>query len=232
MNPEDDNGARTRALERIRSSYRTFENGRSDRWQGTDPGSRLVQAERDAWLLTELRAYSPERVVDIGSGDGFVARMLDEHVRRPDYFGIDLLPERVALARRLTPWGRFEEGSADQLPLPDGWANAVVALTVFSSIPDPQLRLEIAREVDRVTAADGVVLVYDLRYPSPWNGLVQPIRRAELARLFPGWQIESHSITLLPPLARTPLAAGARRYGAWRSIGVLRSHRASVIKRP
>jgi hypothetical protein len=52
-----------------------------------------------------------------------------------------------------------------------------------------------------------------------------------LERLFPGARVESHTLTLLPPLARR-LAKSPRVYDRLASLPFLRSHRLSVVSFP
>lgn len=228
---ELDEEHRSAVLDDVASAYASYADGRSERWQDETPGSCLARTERDRWLLDALDVQPGMRVLDVGCGDGNLARLIEQGGVRPDFVGIDLLPERVDLARTLTPWARFESASADRMALEDGWADRIAAITMFSSVPDEAMRSRIALEMVRVASHGARIVIYDLRYPSPTNPHVRKVSRAEIERLFPGWSAASWSMTVVPPIARSPLAAGRRRYACLRSIGILRSHLGIVLTR-
>ena len=223
---------RDAALDRLRATYRRYAaTGYAQRWATHSGGDSPTVAERDAWLAVAVGQAGV--VLDIGCGDAGLALLLDRRNVRPErYIGLDLLEERVANARAAVPWGEFLVGSADQLPLPDASVDVVVAATLFSSLREPFLLRAVAAEIARVLRPGGRLVIYDLRYPSPRNRSVAPVRVSALKRLFPGWPIGLRSITLLPPIARSRLGAGSRRYRFLASVPFLRSHLAAVLVRP
>lgn len=193
----------------------------------------IVAAERDQWLVAALRPLGSAVVVDLGCGDGNVATTLDRAGIRPSrYLGVDLLPARIAEASAEIPWGEFHVAPADEVPLPNRTADAVVAMTMFSSVMDLSLRVLIAGEIRRILRPGGHLLVYDLRIPSPRNTTLRPVLPQDLASLFPGWPMTWRSMTLLPPLARTPLAGGPLRYRLLSAVPLMRSHIAAVLTNP
>jgi ubiquinone/menaquinone biosynthesis C-methylase UbiE len=228
-----DEGRRQVALDTIRETYAEYERSEyARRWSEADRGIRYAVAERDSWL-TDALIGGEECVVDIGCGDGNVALSLLRAGKAPArYVGIDLVADRVAAASARVPYGEFLVGSGDELSLEDASADAVVAFTLFSSILDDDLLNGIAAEINRVLRPGGRVLVYDLRYPNPFNRRIRPVTLSLLKHLFPAWSLRSTTMTLLPPLARTVLASGRRRYGALASIPLLRSHRGSLLVKP
>ena len=221
----------------IAATIRTYDSyissHHADRWSDDSPGIVAALRERDDWLTRALLPARAGTIVDIGCGDGALAVMLDAAGMRPArLLGVDILERRLGTARQRAPWAEFVEASADDLPLADGSAHAVVAMTLLSSITDDWFRVRVASEVSRVLAPGGRFLVYDLRYPSPRNRSVSPVTGAGLRRLFPSWSIHSETMTVLPPLARSPLAGGVSRYRLLRALPFLRSHLASVIIKP
>lgn len=223
---------REAALARLRATYRRYSaTGYAERWATHAVGESPTVAERDAWLADAIGQAGV--VLDIGCGDAGLALLLERRNVRPGrYIGLDLLEERIANARAGVPWGEFLVGSADQLPLPDSSVDVVVAATLFSSLREPFLLRAVASEIARVLRPGGRLVIYDLRYPSPRNRSVAPVRVSALQRLFPGWPIELRSITLLPPIARSRLGAGRRRYRFLASLPFLRSHLAAILVRP
>lgn len=223
---------RDAALGRLRSTYRKYTtSGYAKRWVAGRQGEMLAVAERDAWLVAAVGQAGT--VVDLGCGNGALALLLAERGQKPArYVGLDLLEERIAAARLAVPWGEFVVGSADRLPVLDGTADVVVMATLLSSLREPFLQTAVAVEVARLLRHGGRLVVYDIRYPSPRNRSVVPITVSGLERLFPHWLIDAQSITLLPPIARSALGAGARRYRWLAAIPWLRSHVAAVLVRP
>ena len=71
-------------------------------------------------------------VCDLGCGPGQIARYL--HERGVDAFGVDLSPEMVALARRLNPGLRFEQGDMRDLRALPAGDNAWGGIAAFYSI--------------------------------------------------------------------------------------------------
>ncbi len=99
------------------------------------------QDQREAWrdLLGRLAGSTPQRVVDVGCGTGFLALMVAEFGHTVT--GIDFAPQMLNLARqkarhaRLTVQFRLE--NAASLSDPDGTYDLVVARHVIWTQPDP-----------------------------------------------------------------------------------------------
>jgi SAM-dependent methyltransferase len=81
--------------------------------------------DRDLLDRFAARLSGRGRVCDVGCGPGHVGRYLAE--RGVDVFGLDLSPAMVALARRLNPAMRFEQGDLRALVLPDASLAGIVA---------------------------------------------------------------------------------------------------------
>jgi ubiquinone/menaquinone biosynthesis C-methylase UbiE len=235
---EDDNldsadSKRVHILAETADTYARYAaSGYGTRWSPVPGVFDPMGDEREAILVEAIGDVSSGMIVDLGCGGGHLALTLERRIGRPArYVGVDLLDDRIADARQRVPWGEFHVASGDRLPLADESVDVLVAATVFSSIPDAWFRGEIAREIGRVLRPHGRVVVYDIRYPSPGNPAVRPIRRKTLQEMFPGWAIATQTVTLLPPLARSPIGRGRRRYRALARIPFLRSHLLAVITR-
>jgi SAM-dependent methyltransferase len=231
--PRSADERRAKVLAEIADTYARYAaSGYVARWSKRQGALDPIGAEREALLVVAIGDVENRTVLDLGCGGGGLALTLERLVGRPaHYVGVDLLDDRIAGARERVPWAEFIVASGDRLPQDSASVDVLVAATLFSSIPDAWFRAEIAREIGRVLRPDGRIIVYDLRYPSPRNRAVQPIRRKELQQMFPGWKIATKTVTLLPPLARSPLGRGRLRYRAFSQIPVLRSHMLSVITR-
>lgn len=145
-----------------------------------------------------------QTILEVGCGNGYWLRELVKWGARPENLtGIDLLADRIAVARRLcAPAVKVECASAAQLPFSDGRFDLVFQSTVFTSILDADLKRYVAAEMLRVVKSDGLILWYDYHVNNPWNRDVRGIRRSEIAELFPDCRIELEPATLIPPLAR------------------------------
>lgn len=118
-----------------------------------------------------LRGLRPgERVVDVGSGAGFDALVAADAVG-PDgaVVGVDMTAEMLAAARRNaaeTGAGHvtFREGLAEELPVPDGWADVVISNGVFNLCAD---KAAVFAEVHRVLAPGGWLQFADIANGTP-----------------------------------------------------------------
>jgi SAM-dependent methyltransferase len=111
----------------------------------------------------ELLARVAERlrgrgiVCDLGCGPGHVGRYL--HEQGLDVVGVDLSDGMLAEARRLHPGLRFQRGDMTALDdVPDGAWAGVVAFYSLIHVP-PERRPTALREMRRVLAPDGLLLL-------------------------------------------------------------------------
>lgn len=125
-----------------------------------------------------LRPLAPgERVVDVGSGAGFDSFMAAAHVGTEGHVvGVDMTAEMLAKSRATAgllglDHVEFREGLAEQLPVPDGWADAVISNGVINLCADKR---SVFAEVFRVLRPGGVLQFADIangrpcpRRPSP-----------------------------------------------------------------
>lgn len=225
--------SREELLADTRRRYQWYrESGYSERWSTPSTGAAIAIADRNKWVLDSLSGVAGT-IVDLGCGSGDLAVLIDQAGLRPDrYIGVDLIEQQLEAARARVPSAEFYLASADQTSVASGSSEAVVAMTLLSSIPDDWFRQRIALEVDRVLQPGGRFIIYDLRYPSPRNGHVRPVNQRMLADLFPRWHLTTTALTLAPPLARSLLAAGPRRYALLESVPLLRSHIGAIITKP
>lgn len=95
-------------------------------------------------------------VCDMGCGPGQIARFLaDAGVR---VLGLDLSPEMLAHARRLSPDLEFREGNMLSLPLPDNTLAGITAFYAIVNLPVESLPV-VFREMHRVLKPMGLLLL-------------------------------------------------------------------------
>jgi SAM-dependent methyltransferase len=223
-------------VERLRRTYAA----RAERadWDGTQPGNRMILAERARAVarLLERHGFVPlagRRVLEIGCSHGDVLAGLARLGARPeDLVGVDLLPDRIAVARRRHPGLRFEVGNAEELPFADAAFDLVLAFTVFSSILDDRMSRRVSAEVRRVLRPGGALLWYDFRVDNPRNPDVRGIPPRRLAALFPDLVVARRTLTVLPPLARRLGPATRLAYPLLAALPPLRTHVLALLRRP
>lgn len=184
------------------------------------------------WAGHGWEGLGTRRMLEVGCGSGGNLQDLIRLGATPSCLsGIELLPERAALARDLLPSAvTLLEGDACRADVPPASQDAVLAFTLFSSLLDAAFRREMAETLWRWVAPDGGVLVYDLVVDNPRNPDVRRVPLQELQALFPEAQLQSHRLTLAPPIAR--------RLPAWmiepasQLLRPLRTHRLTWVAKP
>jgi SAM-dependent methyltransferase len=244
----------TREAERIRTEYRRRDAAAApgaSAW--LDPVYRIQLQELEWALLDEIdRADIPlagARALEVGCGSGyFLSRLLDFGVA--EAAGIDLVEERIAIARERYPRLELVVGDATGLPWPDASFGLVTQFTCLSSVLDHDVRRAIAAEMWRVLAPGGAVISYDIRPPrwpirlfrrlgalkvgsrqAPATTATAPVEISELRAWFPAADVLHRSVGLDPDLARLlarlrlPARLAAR-------VPPLRTHELAVVRKP
>ncbi len=129
--------------------------------------ARRTAAVDAAFLLPHL--CPGMEVVDLGCGPGSITLGLAEAVTPGEVVGIDLDPgaierARVMAAERGIANVRFEPGSAYEVPVPSGSADAVCAFNLLQHLADPLRALDEAR---RLLRPGGIVAVRSNDYGTP-----------------------------------------------------------------
>jgi ubiquinone/menaquinone biosynthesis C-methylase UbiE len=192
---------------RIREAYARRQGGSI--YSLFNPGHLLLVQERERRVLRLLERYGYDdldsrQILEVGCGKGYWLRDFVKWGARPENIvGIDLLADCISEARRLCPEDiRLKCGNVVELDFLDGTFDLVLQSTVFSSILDPRMKLQIASEILRVVKPTGLILWYDYHINNQKNPDVQAVKKGEIYHLFSGCKIELQRITLAPPLAR------------------------------
>jgi ubiquinone/menaquinone biosynthesis C-methylase UbiE len=138
-----------------------------------------------------------QRVLDIGCGPGYWARLLARAVGPDDLVvGTDPSPEMIVYAARKAGPGsacRFQVGTAEALDFPDGHFDVVVNSLMMHHLPE-DLRVPALPEMRRVLRPGGTLLAAEAQVPR--HGLGWRL----LARLH-SFDRMAHMVPNLEPLA-------------------------------
>jgi ubiquinone/menaquinone biosynthesis C-methylase UbiE len=140
MEPEREAPAAEADLKQRIAAYWTWRSNGFERAQGV-----RNELQKRAWLefLHGTAGAPPRRVLDVGTGTGFLALLLAELGH--DCKAIDLAPGMVEQARELARQRglevRFEVGDAESLAEADAAYDVVISRNVLWTLPDPQRAL-------------------------------------------------------------------------------------------
>jgi len=173
-----------------------------------NPGHLFItqQLEKDLIGLFDRHKVNPlnhKKILDIGCGAGSPLRELIKYGAQPENLcGIDLLPNAIEEAKRVSPNIDFRCGNAETLPFRSESFDIVMQFTTFTSILDDTMKRNTAKEMLRVLKADSIVLWYDYFVSKPTNPDVKGIGKREVISLFPDCTFDFSKVTLAPPIAR------------------------------
>jgi arsenite methyltransferase len=163
-----------------------------------------VVAQRRA-VLQALDLCPGERVLDIGSGPGFLAADSGLAVGESGRVcGIDISESMIAISRRRCAHlshVEFHHGNATQLPFPDGDFDVAVSTQVYEYLTDRDVTSALT-ELYRVLRPGGRVLVLDTDGDSlVWHAT----DRTRMARVLAAW--EDHCADFHLPAKLSPKLA-------------------------
>jgi SAM-dependent methyltransferase len=116
-----------------------------DKYASTNPIEQRMMRGFMAALDGQLEALAPQRILEVGVGEGHVLRRVRERFPDVPIVGLDLPDEALS-----DDW-RTERlpclfGDATALPFPDGGFDLVLAIEVLEHVPTPDAALaELAR---------------------------------------------------------------------------------------
>lgn len=139
----------TQLLELNARFYRSFADPFSATRQHPQPGA----ARLAAWLLSEASQALAQRLLDLGCGNGTLARYLQEKGFQGMYCGLDASEGLLETAKKKVSADNFSFLFADlsspawDAALPPGPFDAVFAFAVLHHLPAKELRLRLLRQV-------------------------------------------------------------------------------------
>lgn len=216
--------------EREEAVARTF-----DAWvrDGTATGMERRHKRLAERMLERLELPTNSRVLDLGCGDGWTARLVARRLTAGAVFGLDVSSEMVLLARRLSADLEntlFAPGAAEEIPWAEDYFTHVLSIESAYYWTDTVLA---AKEISRVTAYGGsfhVLINYyeENPYSAGWDretGLaLHRLSAEEWARLFRDAGFEEVATDQIPD--DSPISPGkppdelARRQGL-QAVGAL-----------
>lgn len=198
-------------VRRIMQAYEKRElAGKKKLYSPFNPAALYLDQHREREILSTLGGLlGPETpltgkiMLDLGCGDGGILREFVKYGAEPgNCYGIDLIPERIETARKLSPNMNFTCGNAERLPFIDETFDVVILFTVFSSILESSMKRNISSEVLRVLRWNGFALYYDFLVSDYRNSDVKGVMKRELRELFPECDLQLKRSTLAPPICR------------------------------
>lgn len=111
-----------------------------------------------SYRLHEYRDFKGKKVLDVGSGNGYV---LSKYAGEgADVFGIDITPAGIDLCQKrfelLDLKGDFRVADAQDIPFPDNTFDCVCSMGVLHHVPDTQKAID---EIHRVLKPGGRLIV-------------------------------------------------------------------------
>ena len=166
------------------------------------------------------------KLLEVGCGAGGNLLELLRMGFAPQHLaGVELLPERLAQARKVLPESvRLWLGDASRLDVAPASLDIVFQSTVFSSLLDEAFQQQLAQAMWRWVAPGGGVLWYDFTVDNPRNPDVRGVPLARVRQLFPQGQVTARRITLAPPIARTACRLHPGLYPLLNALPLLRTH--------
>jgi demethylmenaquinone methyltransferase/2-methoxy-6-polyprenyl-1,4-benzoquinol methylase len=141
------------------------------------------------FLVSRVDATSADTVLDVATGTGAVARELLRQ-KGCTVVGLDQSPEMLAEARRRLPEKvKLVEGTAEELPFPDGSFDALTFTYLLRYVSDPAATL---RGLARVVRPGGTIAGLEFAVPHgvwrPWWELyVRAVLPVAGRVISPGW---------------------------------------------
>jgi SAM-dependent methyltransferase len=197
--------------ERIKAVYtERKKSGKDSIYTFLRPSELFIFQQREREILKSLAEVNIDseniknkNILDVGCGYGTLLRDFIKYGANPENLhGIDLLPEHVEGAKKLAPNIFFSRGNAETLPYKNDFFDILLCFTVFSSILETKMALNIAQEILRILKKGGLLIWYDFFISHPLNPDTRGIGKKEIIRLFPDCNVTLHKITLAPPLTR------------------------------
>ena len=204
---------------------------RPDVWQTLQERQRAMLG---LFARAGLDDLSRLRLLEVGCGaGGNLLELLRLGFAPQNLSGIELLPERLALARAMLPEAlTLQGGDALDAPVEAQSLDIVFVSTVFSSLLDDAYQQRLADAMWSWLKPGGAVLWYDFTVDNPRNPDVRGVPLARLRVLFPQGRLRHRRVTLAPPLARAVTRLHSAIYTLLNTLPLLRTHVLAWVEKP
>jgi SAM-dependent methyltransferase len=183
------------------------------------------------YLLGSTCGYSADdlgtlKVVDVGCGfGGHLLDFMRFGIAPHNLRGIELLADRVALARTRVPASvEIHAGDANSANIDANSQDIVFQSVVFSSLLSDSFQQELAERMWSWVRPGGGVMWYEFVYNNPGNPDVRGVPLKRVRQLFPHAAITARRVTLAPPISRRVCRIHPIAYPIFNSIPWLRTH--------
>ncbi|MBN7784505.1 methyltransferase domain-containing protein [Ponticoccus gilvus] len=142
-----------------------YDDDAAERLEAVYLGPDVIAQREDT--IQRIAVQEGERVLDIGSGPGFLAAMIaDQTGPQGEVIGVDISQQMVdrASRRNQREWLRYQRGDAAALPFEDNYFDLVVSTQVAEYVPDIKA---FSSEVFRVLSPGGRALIL----ATDWEGM-------------------------------------------------------------
>ena len=224
--------------ERIKEVYRKRDlNGKSREYTKFNPSALFIFQQREKAIIQALKSngmiyLADKKILDVGCGTGDILRQFINYGAKPEHLhGIDLIPERIKIAKKLSPNIDFHYGNAENLPFKKQYFDIVLQFTMFTSILNIEMKRKIAEEILASLNQNGVILWYDYFISKPSNPDVHGVKKREIKSLFPDCIFNFKKITLAPPITRVLAPYSFLSCYLLEKIPFLCTHFLTVIKK-
>lgn len=231
--------ARLVEVERIHVAYeRRARRSLDVRYQSLMPAVILERQQMERGLARALaregiESLSDLRILDVGSGGGrLLLQLLALGARASNLCGVDLQMSRLREGRTRCPSLTLIAGDGRRLPFAEATFDLTLQCTMLSSVLDDSVRLDLARDMERVTRPGGCIVWYDMRMTRPDNPDVRPVGVSEAKRFHPRATVTSRVATLNPLLARRAAPVSWLLAEILGAVPWLCGHRITVIRLP
>jgi SAM-dependent methyltransferase len=197
---------------------------RPEVWHGVQERQRVMLQMFVQYL--GRRDLAELKLTEVGCGSGTnLIDFLRFGFAPQNLCGIELLPERVAAARKILPATvAVHEGDANSIHIALASQDVVFQSVVFSSLLDNEFQQDLARRMWSWVKPGGGVLWYDFIYNNPSNPDVRGMPVKRVRALFPEGTVIVRHVTLAPPISRRVCRIHANAYYLFNALPLLRTH--------
>ncbi|MDD5070147.1 MAG: class I SAM-dependent methyltransferase, partial [Candidatus Omnitrophica bacterium] len=156
--------------QRIKQVYAGYAIKRSlkKKWNAKTPGNLFLIESRNSFLKQIIRTkldkpFDQLKALDIGCGSGdLLNAFFESGFKAENLYGVDLIPQRLDKAKLRQPNFQLACLNAEKLNFSAKKFDLVVFFTVFSSVLDKSMAVNLAQEAKRVLKDKGIIIIYDL----------------------------------------------------------------------